>query len=105
MDTDQRKELFDMARHKFGLYSRNQLREEYKRKLFMEEYYIDDYPIALTAGELLALFETLIQERRCPKSTTSSCAEIVGGTGTTKKTPPTPSVGAGATTSPSAKGP
>lgn len=88
MTPDQRQEVLAMARIEFGHRPISWLIFEKNRKKLLDERHIFGY--ILSEGEMLALFETLIQERRCPKSTIPSCAATAGGTGTTKKIPLTP---------------
>ena len=61
MNKAQKQEILAMARVKFGIYTRDQLKKEYQRKLLLKEFYLLDY--SLTPAELLALFETLVSEK------------------------------------------
>lgn len=95
--------ILAMLRHEFSDKPASAVKAEYKRKKLLDENHIFGYSVS--KGELLALFEMIIEEKRCPKPTSSSGAETVCGSGLIQKTTPTPSVNVEVTASKSAKDP
>ncbi len=68
MDANERTKILAMARHEFSEDSIYQLKANYQQKLMLEDYNM--YGYALTKGELLALFETLIKDKANAKADT-----------------------------------
>jgi len=62
MTNKERENVLAMARHEYSDYSIDKLRAEFKRKLLLKE--LDMFGYVLTPGELTALFQILIEERK-----------------------------------------